>query len=64
VLDILGDAVRRLGRTVVMVTHDPSAAARADRVVFLGDGRLRDELLDPTALAVIDRMARLESLVP
>jgi putative ABC transport system ATP-binding protein len=64
VLDILGDAVRRLGRTVVMVTHDPSAAARADRVVFLGDGRLRDELLDPTALGVIDRMARLESLVP
>jgi putative ABC transport system ATP-binding protein len=64
VLDILGDAVRRLGRTVIMVTHDPSAAARADRVVFLGDGRLRDELVEPTALTVIDRMARLESLVP
>jgi putative ABC transport system ATP-binding protein len=64
VLDILQDSVRRLGRTVVMVTHDPSAAARADRVVFLGDGRLRDDLLCPTALTVIDRMAKLESMVP
>jgi putative ABC transport system ATP-binding protein len=64
VLDILQDSVRRLGRTVVMVTHDPSAAARADRVVFLGDGRLRDDLLGPTALTVIDRMAKLESMVP
>jgi len=64
VLDILVDAAHRLGRTVVMVTHDPSAAARADRVVFLGDGRLRDELLAPTALRVIDRMAKLEALVP
>jgi putative ABC transport system ATP-binding protein len=64
VLDILADAVHRLGRTVVMVTHDPSAAARADRVVFLGDGRLRDELDAPTAASVIDRMAKLEALVP
>jgi putative ABC transport system ATP-binding protein len=64
VLDILVDAAHRLGRTVVMVTHDPSAAARADRVVFLGDGRLRDELVAPTAVTVIDRMAKLEALVP
>ena len=64
VLEILVDAAHRLGRTVVMVTHDPLAAARADRVVFLGDGRLRDELLAPTAASVIDRMAKLEALVP
>ena len=64
VLDILVDAAHRLGRTVVMVTHDPSAAARADRVVFLGDGRLRDELVAPTAVTVIERMAKLEALVP
>ncbi|HET7900721.1 MAG TPA: ABC transporter ATP-binding protein [Candidatus Nanopelagicales bacterium] len=63
VLDILRDAVDRLGRTVVMVTHDPSAAARADRVVFLGDGRVLDDLVGPTAHTVIDRMAKLESLV-
>jgi len=64
VLDILVDAAHRLGRTVVMVTHDPSAAARADRVVFLGDGRLLDELVAPTAVTVIERMAKLEALVP
>jgi putative ABC transport system ATP-binding protein len=63
VLDILGNATRELGRTVVMVTHDPAAAARADRVVFLGDGRLRDDLVEPTTRAVIDRMASLETSV-
>jgi putative ABC transport system ATP-binding protein len=39
-----------------MVTHDPSAAAYADRVVFLADGRIVDEIVDPTAAAVLDRM--------
>ena len=62
VLDILADASRRLGRTVIMVTHDPAAAARADRVVFLGDGKVRDDLSDPTIRAVIDRMERLENI--
>ncbi len=49
-------AVTELGQTVVMVTHDAVAAAHADRVVFLGDGRLVDELLEPTADAVLERI--------
>jgi len=49
-------AVRELGQTIVMVTHDPVAAAYADRVVFLADGKIVDEMLDPTADRVLDRM--------
>ncbi|UPT43642.1 ATP-binding cassette domain-containing protein, partial [Streptomyces sp. WAC00303] len=45
------------GRTVIMVTHDPVAASFADRVVFLADGRIRDELDAPTAERVAARMA-------
>jgi putative ABC transport system ATP-binding protein len=56
ILDFMGRAVRELGQTIVMVTHDPSAASYADRVVFLADGRIVDELLHPTAEAVLDRM--------
>ena len=41
-------AVRELGQTIVMVTHDPVAARYADRVVFLADGRIVDEVIDPT----------------
>ncbi|MFB7632287.1 ABC transporter ATP-binding protein [Streptomyces sp. NPDC056149] len=61
ILGFLRDSVRELGQTVVMVTHDPVAAAHADRVVFLADGRLVDELLEPTADAVLDRMLRFEA---
>ena len=53
-------SVRELGQTVVMVTHDPVAASYADRVVFLADGRLVDELRDPTAESVLDRIKDLE----
>jgi putative ABC transport system ATP-binding protein len=49
-------AVRELGQTIVMVTHDPVAASYSDRVVFLADGRIVDELLDPTPESVLDRM--------
>jgi putative ABC transport system ATP-binding protein len=52
-------AVRELGQTIVMVTHDPSAASYAGRVVFLADGRIVDELADPTAETVLDRMKQL-----
>ena len=52
-------AVRELGQTIVMVTHDPSAASYAGRVVFLADGRIVDELADPTAESVLDRMKQL-----
>ncbi|NGN69582.1 ABC transporter ATP-binding protein [Streptomyces sp. A7024] len=61
VLGFLRNSVRELGQTVVMVTHDPVAAAYADRVVFLADGRIVDELADPTADEVLDRMKRFDA---
>ncbi|MFD9005407.1 ABC transporter ATP-binding protein [Streptomyces sp. NPDC059582] len=59
VLGFLRNSVRELGQTVVMVTHDPVAAAYADRVVFLADGRIVDEVYEPTADSVLDRMRNL-----
>ncbi|MGI5373402.1 ABC transporter ATP-binding protein [Streptomyces sp. CA-251387] len=60
VLGLLGRAVRQTARTVVMVTHDPMAAAHADEVVFLADGRLVDRMESPTADKVLDRMKAFE----
>ncbi len=59
-LAFLQRAARELGQTVVMVTHDPTAAGFADRVVFLADGRVAGELPDPTVPTVLARMAGLE----
>jgi putative ABC transport system ATP-binding protein len=59
VLGFLRRAVRELGQTVVMVTHDPGAASYADRVLFLADGRIAGELHEPTPEAVHERMAEL-----
>jgi putative ABC transport system ATP-binding protein len=59
VLAMLRDASDHEGRTLIMVTHDPVAAAVADRVVFLADGRIVDELAAPRAQAVADRMTEL-----
>lgn len=59
VLDFLRDAVDKLGQTLVLVTHDAAAAARADRVLFLGDGRIVDELDRPDADAIFDRIREL-----
>jgi putative ABC transport system ATP-binding protein len=61
ILGFLRNSVRELGRTVVMVTHDPVAASYADRVVFLADGRIVDELYDPTADGVLERMKRFDA---
>ena len=55
-LGFLRDAVDQLGQTVVMVTHDPGAAAHSDLVLFLADGRLVDRMEGPTADAVLERM--------
>ena len=60
VLGFLRNSVRDYGQTIVMVTHDPNAASYADRVVFLGDGRIVDELADPTAETVLDKLKRLD----
>ncbi|MFJ2257501.1 ABC transporter ATP-binding protein [Streptomyces sp. NPDC087844] len=61
VLGFLRNSVREMGQTVVMVTHDPVAAAYADRVIFLADGRVVDEVHAPTADAVLDRMKRFDA---
>jgi putative ABC transport system ATP-binding protein len=59
VLELLGNAVRDWRQTVVMVTHDPVAAGYSDRVVFLVDGRVRDEMTEPTVDRLIDHMKQL-----
>jgi putative ABC transport system ATP-binding protein len=61
VLSILRSSVDRLGQTVVIVTHDPRAASYADRVIFLADGQIVDEMGRPTAEGVLDRMKQLET---
>lgn len=58
ILGFMQRAVREFGQTIVMVTHDPTAAGYADRVVFLADGRIVDEMTEPTAQRVLDRMKR------
>ena len=58
-LEFLRRAVREFGQTIVMVTHDPNAAAYADRVIFLADGKVVDEMGAPTAERVLDRMKGL-----
>jgi putative ABC transport system ATP-binding protein len=59
VLVLLRETVDTLGQTIVMVTHDPVAAAYADTVLFLADGRIADSMHAPTAAGVADRMIRL-----
>ncbi len=64
VLQFLRDAVDRMGQTIVMVTHDPVAAAWSDRAVFLADGRIVDDLANPTAEKVLDEMKKLDVRSP
>ena len=59
ILGFMCRAVNDLGQTIVMVTHDPNAASYADRVVFLADGKIVDEMSSPTADSVIDKMKTL-----
>ena len=58
VLTFMRRAVDEMGQTIVMVTHDPIAASYADRIVFLADGRIVDEMQEPTAERVLERMKR------
>jgi putative ABC transport system ATP-binding protein len=62
ILEFMQRAVTDLGQTIVMVTHDPVAAAYASRVVFLADGKIVDEMDDPTAEGVLDRLKLLGEL--
>jgi putative ABC transport system ATP-binding protein len=59
ILDFMSRAVRELGQTIVMVTHDPVAATYADSVLFLADGRIVDRVEAPTAESVLDRIRAL-----
>jgi putative ABC transport system ATP-binding protein len=59
ILAFMRRAVDEYGQTIVMVTHDPNAASYADRIIFLADGRIVDEMTEPTADAILARMARL-----
>jgi putative ABC transport system ATP-binding protein len=58
VLQLLKRSVDEFGQTVVMVTHDPVAAGYTDRILFLADGRVVDEMREPTAERVIERMGQ------
>jgi putative ABC transport system ATP-binding protein len=60
ILEFLASAVKDHGQTIVMVTHDASAASFADRIVFLGDGRIVDEMVEPTTERILDRLKSLE----
>jgi putative ABC transport system ATP-binding protein len=61
VLGFLRRSTTDMGQTIVMVTHDPGAASYADRVLFLADGRIVDEMAAPTAESVLDRMKKFET---
>ena len=58
-LDFMRRAADEFGQTIVMVTHEPSAASRADRILFLADGRIVDQMEDPTPDSILDRMKTL-----
>jgi putative ABC transport system ATP-binding protein len=64
ILAFLRRSVREHNQTIVMVTHDPAAASHADRVIFLADGQIVDELHAPTADAILDRIKKLEAPRP
>jgi putative ABC transport system ATP-binding protein len=59
ILAFMARATAELGQTIVMVTHDAVAASHSGRVVFLADGRISDEMLEPTAQRILDRIATL-----
>ena len=62
VLSFLRRSVRELGRTIIMVTHDPAAAAYADRVVLIADGRIAGDISDPTPEAVLAGLDALRTV--
>lgn len=61
VLKFLQKSTQELGQTIILVTHDPNAASYADRVIFLADGRIVDEMADPSADRILQRMRPLDA---
>jgi putative ABC transport system ATP-binding protein len=62
VLGFMRNAVDHMGQTIVMVTHDPMSAGYADRIIFLADGRIVDEMTQPTAERVLERMKGFDTV--
>ena len=62
VLSFLRRSVDELGQTIVMVTHDPVAAGYADRVLYLADGRIVDEMTEPTPEKVLEKMKSFDAV--
>ena len=62
ILRFMRNAVDEFGQTIVMVSHDPVAASYADRIVFLADGKIADEMLKPTAAAILDHLKQLDAV--
>jgi putative ABC transport system ATP-binding protein len=62
ILGFLRRSVDEFGQTIVMVTHEPASAAYADRVMFLADGEIVDEMRDPTSEGVLERMKSFEAV--
>jgi putative ABC transport system ATP-binding protein len=60
ILEFMRKAVDELKQTIVMVTHDPTAASHSDHVLFLADGKIVDEMSDPTAELVLERLKRFD----
>jgi putative ABC transport system ATP-binding protein len=60
-MEFLRHSVDEYGQTIVLVTHDPSSASYADRVLFLADGLVVDEMHEPTAERVLERMGRFDA---
>ena len=61
ILEFLRRSVDERGQTIIIVTHDPVSAAHADRALFLADGQIVDDVAEPTAEAVLDRMKRFDA---
>jgi putative ABC transport system ATP-binding protein len=64
ILQFLRRAVDEFHQTIVMVSHDPVAASYADRIVFLADGKVVDEMSNPTAVAILDHLKELTESSP
>jgi putative ABC transport system ATP-binding protein len=63
ILRFMRSAVDEFGQTIVMVSHDPVAASYADRIVFLADGEIVDEMVNPTAAAILDHLKQLDPTI-
>ena len=63
ILTFLRTSVDRLGQSLVMVTHDPAAASRSDRAVFLSDGKVVDDLPDPSVEKILERMQHIDPVI-